>query len=552
MKEQELFSLGRWDDKVHKEDFKKWITEISEFELLNSKFRKKFVPSSDVAFSNVIQISKKPEVEKDSDSPDRFKSKKGAGANFINIKGSWNSNDDQGAKYQGTSLIFFPCYEQLDSEDNNSKTALKLYSKKPIGILIAIGLGTAGAGQDAQLVGNPGHMRRFNGMIETIKPSIKEENIPLWWRKDPLSIRTIPQSFFKQVQDFFPNAHPFALEERQEASGGYGQYLYAVAALKLGEDGNLSQDGRSIVRHFLEFYFRERGYRGKDRKDDPANRWYEELFPPISEQQVKDILKTHRNVILLGPPGTKKTEILSKISKDYKGQSISYQFHPSVTYQTFVGGIQPLLTEGGKEKNDEKMGFHFAKGPLLEAIEKASSGKETLLALDEINRADLSSVLGEAIQLFEENKEYELQIKNYKNNPVKMSKTLNVLATMNSADRSISSMDVAIRRRFAFVEIWPQEPDLSEVTDQDEATVQEEAQKWFRKCRNIFLEYGEESDLLLMPGGFYFVASSLDQLKSKFKYRLIPLLQDYLLENRLSYNLKVELEFYLQELERNL
>jgi 5-methylcytosine-specific restriction protein B len=302
----------------------------------------------------------------------------------------------------------------------------------------------------------------------------------------------------------------------------------------------------------VQFYFRERGWR-QNQTNDPALGWYKGLFPSTNFDTIKTVLDAQKYVILCGPPGTKKTDILTQIVGKFQ-DSVSYQFHPSVTYQMFVGGIQPILKNFKNSKdgspsshNTADVGFEYSIGPLLLAIDKADKNKsvDTLLALDEINRADLSSVLGEAIQLFEPDQKYKLTIKNYNDGkPIEMPSNLKVLATMNTADRNISYIDVAIRRRFAFINIWPDEPN-----GEKSCTYGKE---WFNKCKMLFLEYGENSDLQLMPGGYYFLGKTDEEVKNCFKYRLIPLLEDYLNENRLTQKMKYELDMYLQELRREI
>jgi 5-methylcytosine-specific restriction protein B len=90
-----------------------------------------------------------------------------------------------------------------------------------------------------------------------------------------------------------------------------------------------------------------------------------------------------------------------------------------------------------------------------------------LLHIDEINRADLAKVLGEAIYLFEPNSpdravDLPFDFGEPVGRSLSLPKNLYVLGTMNSADRSIAILDVAVRRRFAFVPVWPDAQVLEE------------------------------------------------------------------------------------------
>jgi 5-methylcytosine-specific restriction protein B len=114
------------------------------------------------------------------------------------------------------------------------------------------------------------------------------------------------------------------------------------------------------------------------------------------------------------------------------------QFHPGTTYESFVGGAAPQ--DGGA------MGFTFrpCEGHLIQAVleARANPDKRFLLVIDEINRADLAKVLGEAIYLFEATQP-DRSVKLQYDFPVlgrelSLPPNLDVIGTMNSADRSIA------------------------------------------------------------------------------------------------------------------
>jgi 5-methylcytosine-specific restriction protein B len=94
---------------------------------------------------------------------------------------------------------------------------------------------------------------------------------------------------------------------------------------------------------------------------------------------------------------------------------------------------------------------------------------------------------------------------------------------MNSADRSIAILDVAIRRRFAFVKLWPQ----YSVVEQFKSPLAIEA---FQKLMSIFVEFASDDAFALMPGHSYFIAkdnSDKTALRS-LRVNLVPLLEEYL------------------------
>ena len=99
-------------------------------------------------------------------------------------------------------------------------------------------------------------------------------------------------------------------------------------------------------------------------------------------------------MILQGPPGTGKTRLAqSVLDETFKKNGTTVQFHPAVTYETFIIGISP-------DVNQSTLSFNVKAGWLVEAVH-AGQKQDYLLVIDEINRADLGRVLGEAIYLFE-------------------------------------------------------------------------------------------------------------------------------------------------------
>jgi 5-methylcytosine-specific restriction enzyme B len=162
--------------------------------------------------------------------------------------------------------------------------------------------------------------------------------------------------------------------------------------------------------------------------------------------------------------------------------------------------------------------------------EAARAAKEApfLLVIDEVNRADLGKVLGEAIYLFEAGevggahaRQVELPHPVGGERLFSLPENLYVLATMNTADRSIASIDLAVRRRFAFVTIPPERAvlvnqGLSLATD------------IFDRLTDVFVEHSPDDALDLIPGHAYFLAKNDAELRDRFRYELLPLLDEYL------------------------
>ena len=175
--------------------------------------------------------------------------------------------------------------------------------------------------------------------------------------------------------------------------------------------------------------------------------------------EIKTLLDDKRQIIFQGPPGTGKTYVAQKLANhlaDSEDRVTLVQFHPSYAYEDFVRGFRPTLTA------DRQAGFDLKDGPLLQAAERARrdeyQGIKHFLIIDEINRGNLAKVFGELYFLLEYRDEaISLQYQKAENEKFSLPRNLYIIGTMNTADRSIALVDLALRRRFYFVEFHPDE-----------------------------------------------------------------------------------------------
>ena len=216
---------------------------------------------------------------------------------------------------------------------------------------------------------------------------------------------------------------------------------------------------------------------GEGTDDDDAVAGLVSLPPPIEPYSIDDVLadgcffergeierllerlRTRKNLILQGPPGTGKTWIARRLAfalmgeKD-EGMVRTVQFHPNLSYEDFVRGWRPAR-DGRLE---------LADGVFMEAIRKASKNPQAKLVvvIEEINRGNPAQIFGELLTLLEAGKrtpgeaiELCYPDPDGKRRPVHVPENLHVIGTMNIADRSLALVDLAFRRRFAFVTLEP-------------------------------------------------------------------------------------------------
>jgi MoxR-like ATPase len=169
------------------------------------------------------------------------------------------------------------------------------------------------------------------------------------------------------------------------------------------------------------------------------------------------LLDDKGQVVFYGPPGTGKTYVARKLARYIArggGTVEKVQFHPSYAYEDFIEGYRPQLVDG-------QVTYKVVDGPLkrIAAIARQRPDLTHVLLIDELNRANVSKVLGELVFLLEyRDEEIRLQ---YSDAEFSLPTNLQIIATMNTADRSIALVDTALRRRFHFVPFFPDTPPIN-------------------------------------------------------------------------------------------
>ncbi|MYN05374.1 AAA domain-containing protein [Pseudoduganella sp. DS3] len=276
--------------------------------------------------------------------------------------------------------------------------------------------------------------------------------------------------------------------------------------------------------------------------------------------------------VYYGPPGTGKTlsavreavrlvepgfddkgDVTSSFTKfnEHREQCAFVTFHPSLQYEDLVESIRPVVDTSESDGSDEAdaksavgegavsggLSYRIHEGVLLRMIRRAlqNPGKEFVLVIDEINRGDLSRILGPLISTLETDKRvgaefpigFELQYPRSAEleSRLFMPSNLHLIGTMNSSDRNIALVDHALRRRFDFVEV-PPEPQILKVTND---TLPIDCAKLLETI-NRRIEHLIDADHCIGHG--YLVGCETNaQVVERMVKKVIPLLREYFYGN---------------------
>lgn len=294
-------------------------------------------------------------------------------------------------------------------------------------------------------------------------------------------------------------------------------------------------------------------------EDVPLSSQTKKMPSPVADEKRPEIDKTI-NVILYGPPGTGKTyatakeavricegdtwmqeradegsnELRSVIMDKYaelrgEGRIGFVTFHQSMSYEEFVIGLRPVQSKGAAGFTLEPV-----DGIFKSISDRAGEDRNQayVLIIDEINRANISKVLGELITLLEPEKRRKSDVREgemlsvelpYGGGTFSVPSNLHIIGTMNTADRSIALLDTALRRRFAFKELTPDHTQLG--GNVDGINLQRLLQSINDRIEYLF-------DREHKIGHAYFInCKTRSDIADVMRYKVIPLLSEYFYED---------------------
>ncbi|KNB60600.1 AAA family ATPase [Chryseobacterium sp. Hurlbut01] len=349
------------------------------------------------------------------------------------------------------------------------------------------------------------------------------------------------------ISDIFPKIQ-IALSELaekeniQKASELFGDSFIIKILNSYYPDKYFPINGRTSLINLMKIF--DRSFKKIDTIE--LNRSVQNIFKEYKNKYPSDITNLDFMHFLYSKFDLKKDGNLYEDSNeiDISRKPSLIQFHPSYTYEDFVRGIVATISDKGEGI------VYKAKDRLL--VDLANDARDNMdnnyvLIIDEINRGNLSSVLGELIYALEyRGEEVDSMYEVDGSQKLVLPPNLYIIGTMNTADRSVGHIDYAIRRRFAFVDVLPEKlEDTEDIFFNTPGFV--EVAKLFIKTGEdevINFENAEDSDFLsndfsskdVALGHSYFIADRKkiseeekdNYFKMKMKYEIIPILNEYL------------------------
>lgn len=258
--------------------------------------------------------------------------------------------------------------------------------------------------------------------------------------------------------------------------------------------------------------------------------------------EICNVLRRKRNIILQGTPGVGKTYMAKRLAYSLMGKKDDnhiemVQFHQSYSYEDFIYGYHPT-----------KNSFELQPGIFYSFCEKAKkdANSDYFFIIDEINRGNLSKIFGELLMLIENDKRDQSILLSHTQKDFFVPHNIHIIGMMNTADRSLAIVDYALRRRFSIITL---SPSFNNILFKDELLKNGCNIELADKIINKFLSLNEfiAKDSTLgkgfMIGHSYFCnIKNLDEITYKeiVEYDIKPILKEYWFDNDSIAERKVE------------
>lgn len=234
----------------------------------------------------------------------------------------------------------------------------------------------------------------------------------------------------------------------------FKEYLRSIIVPKISDIIFFKDEVKKIIEiHLAVNYSYTSNPDGEDEQDDFKNETTKGIIPST-------------NILLYGVPGCGKSH---KVEEEYESKitteknKIRVVFHPDYTYSDFVGQLLPVLkeVENAQGVKEEKLQYEFVLGPLTQILKTAYAepDQQCLLIIEELNRGNAPAIFGEIFQLLDRNDDGKSKYSIYNRDismalyekplePIKLPPNLTIVATMNTSDQNVFTMDTAFQRRW--------------------------------------------------------------------------------------------------------
>lgn len=308
------------------------------------------------------------------------------------------------------------------------------------------------------------------------------------------------------------------------------------------------------------------------------NNWLIDMNDRAFIQKCTRLLKTKKNIILQGAPGTGKTyntaaialsvlgitdvdltqhdKVMQKYKELFEKRIFFTTFHQSLDYEDFVEGLKPHIQ---KDERGNGIGVTYdpEDGIFKRACAAVTSDRSVVLIIDEINRGNVSKIFGELITMLEADKRDNpihpihpvRAMLPYSKETFSVPHNLYVIGTMNTTDHSAGTLDYALRRRFAFVTLQADPNVIEKYYDhlgmvdlkKKALLLFDDIKRFITNPQHLSTDFSIDD---LMVGHSYFMAEDEEALSDKIMYEIIPLVSEYINDGILSVEEKEKKEAF--------